>query len=161
MIAGEGGQGVQVIAEIMAKAAFSENKETLYIPNFGVEQRGGVSVAFLTINDSQIFYPKFDKADILAILSNRSYDRVCNYIGEQTKVILGPFAFTCGAKSSQKVNLGNISPQALNIKIMGVINSIGQVAAKESLVKAMEERFKTIYLKKPFLKEENLKALEQ
>ena len=34
-IAGEGGQGVQLIGEVLAEAAFAAGKEALYIPNFG------------------------------------------------------------------------------------------------------------------------------
>lgn len=40
-LAGEGGQGVQSVAMILTEAAALEGKEILYIPNFGVEQRGG------------------------------------------------------------------------------------------------------------------------
>ena len=32
--AGEGGQGVQSVAEILAEAAYDEGKQTIYIPNF-------------------------------------------------------------------------------------------------------------------------------
>jgi 2-oxoglutarate ferredoxin oxidoreductase subunit gamma len=39
LLAGEGGQGVQAIAEILSRAAFLENKKALYIPNFGVEHQ--------------------------------------------------------------------------------------------------------------------------
>lgn len=60
-IAGEGGQGVQSIAEILAEAANEEGKNALYIPNFGVEQRGGVSIAFVQVSDGDIGAPKFRK----------------------------------------------------------------------------------------------------
>ena len=42
VLAGEGGQGVQSIAKILVEAGYEAGKEVLYIPNFGVEQRGGV-----------------------------------------------------------------------------------------------------------------------
>ena len=51
-LAGEGGQGVQSIAEIMAEAAYENNQQALYIPNFGLEQRGGVSIAFIQFSDA-------------------------------------------------------------------------------------------------------------
>jgi 2-oxoglutarate ferredoxin oxidoreductase subunit gamma len=35
-LAGEGGQGVQSVAEILAEAAYNENKQAIYIPNFGL-----------------------------------------------------------------------------------------------------------------------------
>ncbi|VBB06263.1 pyruvate ferredoxin/flavodoxin oxidoreductase [Lucifera butyrica] len=86
-LAGEGGQGVQSIAEILAEAANEEGKNALYIPNFGVEQRGGVSIAFVQISDGEIGAPKFQKADILVPLSPRSVKRTQMYAGKNTVYI--------------------------------------------------------------------------
>lgn len=83
-IAGEGGQGVQSIAEILAEAANEEGKSALYIPNFGVEQRGGVSIAFVQISNGQIGAPKFQKADILIPVSPRAVQRTTMYAGKDT-----------------------------------------------------------------------------
>ncbi len=138
LIAGEGGQGIQAIAEILAKAAFLENKKALYIPNFGVEQRGGVSLAFVVIDEKPVVYPKFAKADILAILSNRSWERIKDYVGPQTKVIKG----------------------SNNIVVLGKINKIGRVVSQESLIKALEERFAKQFEKKPELRKIDLRAIK-
>ena len=86
-LAGEGGQGVQSIAEILAEAANEEGKNALYIPNFGVEQRGGVSIAYVQISDGPIGAPKFNKADILIPLSPRSVKRTQTYAGKDTVYI--------------------------------------------------------------------------
>lgn len=95
-IAGEGGQGVQSMAEILAAAANEQGKKTLYIPNFGVEQRGGVSIAFVQISDSQIGAPKFLKADILIPLSPRSVARTKQYAGSKTVYIYDNSIITPG-----------------------------------------------------------------
>lgn len=87
LIAGEGGQGIQTAGQVLAKAAFEEGKKVLYIPNFGVEQRGGASLAFVVIDKNPVVYPKFEKADILVILSERIKKRVIRYQGPKTKVI--------------------------------------------------------------------------
>lgn len=86
-LAGEGGQGVQSIADILAEAANAVGKQALYIPNFGVEQRGGVSIAYVQISDGTIGFPKFQKADILIPLSPRSVKRTKMYAGENTVYI--------------------------------------------------------------------------
>lgn len=86
-IAGEGGQGVQSIAEILAEAANEEGKNALYIPNFGVEQRGGVSIAYVQISDGEIGFPKFQKADILIPVSPRAVKRTTMYAGKDTVYI--------------------------------------------------------------------------
>lgn len=86
-LAGEGGQGVQSIAEILAEAANEQGKNALYIPNFGVEQRGGVSIAYVQISDGAIGAPKFQKADILIPLSPRAVERTKIHAGRDTVYI--------------------------------------------------------------------------
>jgi len=86
LIAGDGGQGVQTIADIISKASFQKNWEVSFIPNYGLEQRGGVSLAFIQISDTKINYPKFSKADILVILSEQARGRVENYKQTETKI---------------------------------------------------------------------------
>ena len=86
-LAGEGGQGVQSIAEILAEAANEMGKNALYIPNFGVEQLGGVSIAFVQISDGQIGAPKFLEADILIPLSPRAVKRTKMHAGSHTVYI--------------------------------------------------------------------------
>ncbi len=87
LIAGIGGQGAQTAAQVLAKAAFREGKKVLYIPNFGVEQRGGASIAFVVIEEKTVVYPKFRTADVLGLLSNKIEERIKRYQGPKTKVI--------------------------------------------------------------------------
>lgn len=86
-LAGEGGQGVQLVGEVLAEAAHRSGLESLYIPNFGVEQRGGVSIAFVQISDRPIGAPKFKKADVLVALSKRAVARTKVYIQPNTTYI--------------------------------------------------------------------------
>lgn len=152
LIAGEGGQGVQSIAEILARAAFAENKKALYIPNFGVEQRGGVSLAFVIIDNQEVVYPKFEKADILAILTERALKRVESYIDQQTKVIQGP--------AISKKDKG-LPAKTWNVLVLGQINKEGKIVRQEILRKALEERFSKQFLQNPELKKIDLEALEK
>ena len=87
LIAGVGGQGAQTAAQVLAKAAFREGKKVLYIPNFGVEQRGGASIAFVVIDEKAVVYPKFKTADVLGLLSDKIGERINRYQGPKTKVI--------------------------------------------------------------------------
>src|SRR3990167_5492489 len=84
LISGEGGQGVQIISEILAKVANKNGKIVSYMPQFGVEQRGGASVAFLQISDKKIIYPKFVIADLVIVMSNRAISAVESRISENT-----------------------------------------------------------------------------
>lgn len=86
-VAGEGGQGVQALAEVLALAAYRAGLNALYIPNFGIEQRGGVSLAFVQISSEAIGAPKFLRADLVAALSPRSLRRSERYLGSETIVL--------------------------------------------------------------------------
>lgn len=86
-LAGEGGQGVQSVANILAEAAIDNGQEAIYIPNFGVEQRGGVSIAYVQIDDKFIGSPKFKIADIVVALSDRAIERTKRYVGPETVFI--------------------------------------------------------------------------
>lgn len=153
LFAGEGGQGVQAIAEILARAAFLDGKQSLYIPNFGVEQRGGVSLAFVVIDTNPVVYPKFAKADLLLILSNRSFERVSQYIGEKTEIIRGP-----GIKDGIKTTLPT---KVWNILLLGRVNKLRKIVSKESLVEAINLRFKKQFGRDPKLRKMDMEALNQ
>ncbi|PJE67629.1 ketoisovalerate oxidoreductase [Candidatus Shapirobacteria bacterium CG10_big_fil_rev_8_21_14_0_10_40_9] len=152
LLAGEGGQGVQLAGEILALAAFNEGKQACLIPNFGVEQRGGVSLAFVKIEEGS--YPKFEKADVLGVFCDRAIERVKNYIAPGTKIIAGP------AVTGEMVNDRNLPAKVWNILILGEIVKETGIVKKESLKKALEERLGEKFKKNPELREINFKALE-
>jgi len=128
LFAGEGGQGIQTAAQVLAKAAFKEGKNVLYIPNFGVEQRGGASIAFLVIDERPVVYPKFEKADILVILSERIKARVERYQGSETILI------------SEKDNLSALK------KILGTT----KIVKKENVKKALKEKLGVKFKEREF-----------
>ena len=87
VVAGEGGQGVQALAQTLALAAYHGGLESLYIPNFGIEQRGGVSLAMVQLSAAPIGAPKFQIADLIVALSPRSYRRCFQHLGPETMVL--------------------------------------------------------------------------
>lgn len=154
LLAGEGGQGVQLVGELLAKAAFTEGKSTLLIPNFGVEQRGGVSLGFVVIDKEEVVYPKFEKADVLAIFCDRAIERVKNYIDKQTKIIWGP---AVREKPALKTNL---PPQVWNIFLLGQIIQQTNIVNLTTVQAMMEEKLRDKFVKDPKLKELDFQALK-
>jgi Pyruvate/2-oxoacid:ferredoxin oxidoreductase gamma subunit/NAD-dependent dihydropyrimidine dehydrogenase PreA subunit len=136
LIAGEGGQGVQRIGEILNMAAYKEGYQTMYIPNYGVEQRGGVSLAYVQISDSPIPYPKFKIADILAVLCKRAVLRVKNYYDRKTKIING-------VELTKKLKEHNLPYRTYNMLILGILSEFLPLK-KELLLWAMANRFKKV-----------------
>lgn len=172
VVAGEGGQGVQAIAEILAEAAYEEGREALYIPNFGVEQRGGVSVAFLQISDEPIGSPKFEKGDIVVALSGRAVSRTSHYSGSETLYVYDTMAepsqddlpHTAGrilAIPGVEVAKKELHPRVFNVMIMGAVIEVTSVVTVESAKKAIEKRLGYKFAKDPKLRELNYQALER
>lgn len=170
-LAGEGGQGVQSVAEIIAEAAYNEKKQTIYIPNFGLEQRGGVSIAFIQVSDEKIGAPKFNKADVVIALSERAIGRTTVYSDDNTLFVYDK-AFKVDDEDFPKqakkiigipaIETANqeLHPRVFNIIIMGAVigltNVVSFAAAKEALENKLGHKFE----KNPNLRELNFKALE-
>jgi len=170
VLAGEGGHGVQSVAKILVEAAYEADKQVLYIPNFGVEQRGGVSIAFCQISDTPIGEPRFSKADIVVMLSDRAIDRCSTYVDENTIVIYDPSV--CNTKPemkakkiigipANKISQDELSTRVLNIIVLGIILESTQVVEVEFAKHAMEKALGKKFVAKPELRELNFAAMEK
>lgn len=171
-IAGEGGQGIQSAAEILAEAAVLEGKEVLYIPNFGIEQRGGVSVAYVQIGDERIGSPKFRTGDVVVALSCRAVHRVRMHAGPGTLFIydsLLPVAEEDLPEKAQKVvalpalETANrrLHPRVFNVLVLGAVIGATGVVTLEKAREAIERRLGYRFEKSPKLRDLNFRALQE
>jgi len=171
-LAGEGGQGVQSVAMILSEAAYDEGKEALYIPNFGVEQRGGVSVAYVQISDEVIGSPKFKTGDIVIALSDRAVYRTKKYVGPETTFVYDVNIegvekdLPTNAKSvlgipAIKVAKEELHPRVFNVIILGAVIGATGVVSMEKAKEALEKKLGYKFEKDPNLRELNFKALEK
>ena len=170
VLAGEGGQGVQSIAKILVEAGYGADKNILYIPNFGVEQRGGVSIAFCQISDTEIGEPRFSKGDIVMMLSDRAIDRCACYVDENTTVIYDTSVCTLKPEMAAKRIIGipankiandELSSRVFNIIVLGVILKATNVLKLDDIKAAIELAFGKKFDAKPELRELNYKALDR
>lgn len=161
LFAGEGGQGVQSAAQILAQAVFEKNQKVLYIPNFGVEQRGGVSLAFLVIDPKRVVFPKFSTADVLVIFSDRSVKRVENYADQNTKLVLTGAVNKPLKLPGKKFWISNqYSHQVWNVCALAMVAKITGLVGRNDLKKAMEKRFGRAFKQNPRLRKLDFEALE-
>ena len=170
-LAGEGGQGVQSVAEIIAEAAYNEKKQTIYIPNFGLEQRGGVSIAFIQVSDTRIGAPKFNKADVVLALSERAIERTAAYADENTLFVYDS-SFKINPDEMPKkvkriidlpaIDTANreLHPRVFNIIIMGAVIGLTKVVSFEAAKQALEHKLGYKFESNPELRTLNFKALE-
>jgi len=114
LISGEGGQGVQLISQIIADAAFSQNFNVSYIPHYGVEMRMGISFGFVQIQKETINYPKFI-TEILVVMTLRELEISLSYIDKNTHIINA-------LQLSQYLEKNNLTSRSLNMLVLGILN---------------------------------------
>ena len=170
IIAGEGGQGVQKMGEIIARTAFNANLKSTYIPNFTVQQRGGVSIAYIRISSTQIIYPKFEKASLAVVLSNRALEHIKTIITPKTNIISNStlanpkiyknikykkLSSIPASKLSKK-----IGPRSFNMIMLGKIIHEINALNLEDIKQEVTNIFQYKYDKKPELENQNNQALK-
>lgn len=171
-LAGEGGQGVQSVAGIMVEAAYQEGREAIYIPNFGVEQRGGVSVAFCQISDERIGSPKFKYADLIIALSDRAVRRTKQYVNSDTVFIydtsienieddLPKNAKRVFGLPALETAKNELSPRVFNVIIMGAAIAATDIVDMDAAKTALEKKLGYKFEKNPSLRELNFTALDR
>ncbi len=169
VLAGEGGQGVQSVAKILVEAGYEAGKQVLYIPNFGVEQRGGVSIAFCQIADETIGEPRFSKGNIVIMLSDRAIDRCATYVDENSIVVYDTSVCTKKPEVKCKEIIGveankianeKLSARVFNIIILGVLLAATNVLKLDDIKNAMEKALGKKFDAKPELRDLNYQALE-
>jgi len=142
LIAGEGGQGIQSLAHILASSAFTDGMQVSYLPNFGVEQRGGVSLAFVQISESEISFPKFERADILVLFAPRAIKRIEPHLMPETIIIfdnslidekkLEHLKNTKVGVPATSIASAKMTPRVFNIIMLGALASeIGGLSPKK------------------------------
>lgn len=155
LFAGEGGQGIQTIAEALALAASNQSFKSTYIPSFGVEQRGTPSVAYVMFGDSDILYPKFEIADVCIVLTDRAVDKIKDELSVNTELIFdsSTIDFKSFKNISQKLHgipstkyaREKFNIQSYNVIVFGALIKhlkIDKKYAWESISTILSEKFK-------------------
>lgn len=169
IIAGEGGQGIQSLAYILTRCAFSQKLSVSYLPNFGVEQRGGVSLAYIQISSDAISFPKFTKADILVLLAPRAEKRIEMYLKKDTVLIFDNSLISENAISHFRVEKvaipasvyakEHLIPRVFNMIMLGALAAEIDRLKIKKLEKEIIDYFVEKFEKAPQLKHFNLSAV--
>ncbi len=168
IIAGEGGQGVQSIAKIIAYTAFLQGKKAVYVPYFSTEKRGGVTEAWAQVGDDAPSYPKFAKADLWVALSQRAVPRISGYLKDDTKIIVNASLVKDLSRiadwNPKAIDAGRIAKEELkkqrvfNMIMMGAMVKAIPGLDKDKFLHGIEKQFASKYEKDPALKALNEKA---
>ncbi|MEK9183178.1 MAG: 2-oxoacid:acceptor oxidoreductase family protein [Patescibacteria group bacterium] len=151
LLSGDGGQGIQLLSDIICRAAIDKGLFAVSIPNYGLEQRGGVSLSFAQIGVKEIFYPKFTKPDILLIMSEQARARTRQHQFPETKIIDID-------KYKAQMDAVGVPVKSQNIFFLGMLAKIlseADFCSREMILKLLEKKLGA----KPGW-EENKKAFE-
>lgn len=139
LLSGDGGQGIQTMSDLICRAVFESGLEISHIPNYGLEQRGGVSLAFIKISDQKISYPKFIEPDILLIMSGQARERTKRYQIKDIKIL--------DIDNYQNVlSAENIKTQSHNIFFLGMLAKIleeKKACSKEKIFQLLSDKLST------------------
>lgn len=172
IIAGEGGQGIQLISKVLAHAAKKSGKNVTYLPSFGVEQRGGVSVSYVQISGNEIYYPRFSKADVVIVFCNRAISAIKDFINDQTLFIYDSSSIEDKYLNKIKENIknylrvpakqiatGKFSSKVTNVILLGSMLAHLKDINYNEVEKAILNELKDKIKKDPKIEELNLGAL--
>lgn len=160
-IAGFGGQGIILAGELLANAAVLDGKEGSAIGSYGSAARGGLTSSEVVISSEFIDAPFTEKADILIVMSQDSYDKYYDSIKQngviivdsgmvKTKDNLRQYLIPATTIATAELK----SPVASNMVILGAFASITNLVSRKSLIEAIKETVSEKFL------EINLKGIE-
>ncbi|MFC1910699.1 2-oxoacid:acceptor oxidoreductase family protein [Chloroflexota bacterium] len=167
IIAGSGGQGVMLIATVMAEAvASSDGYFVTQVQNYDPAVRGGKADSNLVISNQEVDYPGILSADILLALNQGGYERNIqnlradgflvvdsdNVVGiEWNRVLRVPFVRTARNKFSNllvanMIALGVLTSLSRFISTDAVKAAISSSVSKEALDLNLEAFQEGIYV---------------
>jgi 2-oxoglutarate ferredoxin oxidoreductase subunit gamma len=165
-IAGFGGQGVMLLGQLLAYAATKENLNSLWVPTYGPETRGGTSNCALTISDQPIYSPVFTQSDILIVLNEPSYQKFKDKVKPSGHIYYNESLIKDVNDHHDVKHIGvPINDLALSLNKIQVANMVmlGKLLKEENLFKDETIRAVLEYLlgeKKKSMVDVNMKAIE-
>jgi len=148
-IAGFGGQGVMLIGQILAYAGADSNINSLWVPSYGPETRGGTANCAVILSPNQINSPIFSKADVLIAFNKPSLQKFreriedngillynSSLIDEDVKAKANVYALPINEVAAE---LGN--PRVANMVMLGAYLEITNYFTDEEIIKALAKIF--------------------
>jgi len=154
--AGLGGQGIILMGEVLGEAAVLDKKYVGQASSYGSEARGSATKADVVISDSWIDYPEVTEADVLACMSQGTYDMYKGKMNPSTGVI---FIDTQMVRPDPSSSLKHIpipaneralkdlgNRQAANMVLLGAVAKTVGLVSEEALLQSLAKRVPPSFL---------------
>jgi len=171
-IHGRGGQGVVTAAELIAIAAFNDNKEAQAFPHFGVERTGAPIEAFARIDEKPIRTREHVYAPDVLIVQDptllstvnvtHGHDSntlaIINTTKDKNELNIDMPLNNVHTIDATKIALDVIGKNIMNTVILGAFAKATGLVSLNSLKKAVEQKFEK---KSKSIINKNIKAIEK
>lgn len=166
MFAGFGGQGILLIAKVLAHAAMEAGNEVVWIPSYGPEMRGGTAYCMVVISDRPIGSPIIRNPKHLVAMNRPSLEKFAPMVKPGGVVLVNSSLIPVRSGRSDvdevlvpandlALEMGNV--RAANIVALGAFVARSGIVDFEVLREAVKEEFAA----KAKLIPLNLEALER
>lgn len=168
IFAGFGGQGIQSMSKILAKASMEQGLEVTWMPAYGGAMRGGTSNVTVNISDKLIGSPMPNPGDITVgvVMNNPSMDKFESYVKPGGLLFVnsslidvpatrGDITYVYVPVNDIALELGN--DRVANMVMLGALLEKTRIVPLTSLVEYVESVFAT----KPQVVEANKQAIEK
>lgn len=161
-LSGSGGQGLIFAGVVLAQAiATLDDSNVVQTQSYGPEARGGASRADLVISDSEIYYPKPMKLNLLLALTQEACDNYFPDLKEDGLLIIDSDLVTQVPTSRYiGVPFTNLAKTDIGVPMVANVIALGTICAITGIVseKALSE---VVKLRAPRgTEEKNLAALK-
>ncbi len=145
---GFGGQGVVMVGNVIAFAAFEEGKHTTFMVSYGAEMRGGTAHSITIVSDEEIASPIVTNPNIAIIMNRPSLDKFEPLMEKDSLLIINTSLVdrkverkdlnVIEIKATDIANeLGN--PMVANMVALGALMKKTNMFKPETVIKAMKE----------------------
>ncbi len=149
-IAGFGGQGVMLMGQLLAATASNENLNSVWVPTYGPETRGGTANCLVTISDQPIYSPVFSEADDLIALNEPSFLKYGPLIKERGLLLYNASLIKSVPKQRLNRQIGVTAnelaatlhePKVMNMVILGAYLEVTKLFTDAAIMKTLAQFF--------------------
>lgn len=166
LLAGLGGQGVQLAGDILARACTQAGRQVSVLPSYGAEARGTLIRTEVVVSDEEILYPGVLEPDVFVAFSQEAYNHFAALLAGETSVIYDSASVTPttgggskarhyavpaieaaseagNAKAANMVMLGAIAAHSemIPLEVLKQILSEGPASRAQTSTKALERGY--------------------
>jgi 2-oxoglutarate ferredoxin oxidoreductase subunit gamma len=151
IFSGFGGQGLMTLGKFVAELMMQKHEVTFF-PSYGTEVRGGTAYCHVCISDRPIASPIVERATVLVVMNQMSYDRFAPVVRPDGLVLSnagmiepagahGPARLVEIDASGLANGLGNV--RVANMILLGALAALKNLASEKEVVAMLEQKLGT------------------